>query len=191
MTIKARNRILQLATESGALQYGEFQLSSGKISKYYFDGRLLTLHAEGVSLISDLILRMVLGAGAQAIGGPTLGADPMVGAVLVKSYSEGTPLSGFLVRAQQKEHGTQRLIEGPLEPGLNVAIIDDTCTSGRSLMRAIQLVETKGCTVVLVAVVLDRDEGGKQQITQAGYLFRSLLTADNEGSIKVTLPVPA
>ena len=120
-----------------------------------------------------------------------MGADPIVGAVILKSFSEGVPLSGFLVRTQQKEHGTQRLIEGPLTPGLKVAVIDDTCTSGGSLLRAIQLVEAEGCTVVKVVVVLDRDEGGNQQIKGTGYPFESLLTADNEGSIKITLPNPA
>ena len=178
-------RLLALALERSAIRYGDFTLSSGRKSAYYFDGRLLSLDPEGAHLIGKAILPIVSDAGVAAIGGPTLGADPIVAAVAMASWQQGTPLPAFIVRKEPKEHGTAQLIEGPLPPpGASVAIVDDACTTGGSLFHAIAAAEAAGCTVALVMAVLDRNEGGSDTIRQRGYRFASLLAAGTDGSIR-------
>ena len=178
-------RILALAQELGALQYGSFTLSSGQESGYYFDGRLLTLHPEGAHLVSQAILPLVLESGAVAVGGPTLGADPIIGALVYASQVQGRPLRGFLVRGAAKDHGTGRLIEGPLEPGSPVAVLDDVCSTGGSLFHAIAAAEGHGCRVVKVLAILDRRQGGGEELRGRGYDFTPLLTAGPDGSVGV------
>ena len=141
-------RLLKLALKRGALKYGEFTLSSGQIAHYYFDGRLLSLDPEGAYLIGRALLPMIKEAGAQAIGGPTLGADPIVAAVAMASHMDGYPVPAFIVRERSKAHGTGQQVEGPLEAGSRVAIVDDVCTTGASLFRAIEAAEASGCKVV-------------------------------------------
>ena len=178
-------RLLELALERNAIRYGDFTLSSGRKSTYYFDGRLLSLDPEGAHLIGKAMLPIVSDAGVAAIGGPTLGADPIVAAVAMASWQQGTPLPAFIVRKEAKEHGTAQLIEGPLPPpGTSVAIVDDACTTGGSLFHAIAAAEEAGCTVALVMAVLDRNEGGSDTIRQRGYRFASLLAAGADGSIR-------
>ena len=182
-----KDQILALAKKRGALQFGEFTLSSGISSSYYFDGRLLTLDPEGAYLVGRALLPQVHLWEGQAIGGPTLGADPIVGTVVLTSYLEGNPIRGFLVRKEQKEHGTGRMIEGPLLTGRDqtcrVVIVDDTCSTGSSLIMAIKAVEQEGCTVVGVAVILDRHQGGSEWLLNHGYQFFTLLEADAMGNI--------
>ena len=178
-------RLLKLAEERGAIRYGDFTLSSGRKSSYYFDGRLLSLDPEGAHLLGNALLPIVSDAGVAAIGGPTLGADPIVAAVAMASWQQGTPLPAFIVRKEAKEHGTAQLIEGPLPPaGASVAIVDDACTTGGSLFHAIAAAEAAGCKVGLVMAVLDRNEGGSDTIRQRGYPFVSLLAAGADGSIR-------
>ena len=181
-----RERLLELAVESSALQYGDFTLTSGKKSSYYFDGRLLSLDPEGAHLIAQAILQILQDAEATAVGGPTLGADPIVAAVALASHLAGDRIPGFIVRKEAKAHGTSKVIEGPLEPGSMVAIIDDTCTTGGSLFQAIEVAESMGCTVVKVVAVLDRREGGGEALREKGYDFVSLLEATREGTITVS-----
>ena len=178
-------RLLELALERSAIRYGDFTLSSGRKSTYYFDGRLLSLDPEGAHLIGKAMLPLLSDAGVAAIGGPTLGADPIVAAVAMASWQQGTPLPAFIVRKEAKEHGMAQLIEGPLPPpGTSVAIVDDACTTGGSLFHAIAAAEAAGCTVGLVMAVLDRNEGGSDTIRQRGYRFASLLAAGADGSIR-------
>ena len=139
--------ILKLAQELGALTFGSYTLSSGQESSYYFDGRLLTLHPEGAHLVSQALLPLVLESGARTVGGPTLGADPMVGALVHASHGSAGPLRGFLVRSQAKDHGTGQLIEGHLEAGSRVAVLDDACSTGGSLFHAIAAAEERGLEI--------------------------------------------
>lgn len=176
-------RLLELAIERGALQYGDFVLSSGARSSYYFDGRLLSLDPEGVHSIAQALFPLVRSSGAEAIGGPTLGADPIVAAVAMLSYQQGSPISAFIVREAQKAHGMARTVEGPLKPGTPVAIVDDVCTTGGSLFRAIQAAEEMGCPVVQVLAVLDRHQGGGDELRRRGYPFRALLEAGPDGRV--------
>lgn len=171
--------LFQLTRELNALQYGQFVLTAGQPSSYYFDGRLLTLHPQALSGISRELLLQIRNSGGQAVGGPTLGADPMVGGIIsASSLDQGTKLTGFLIRKAAKEHGAQRLIEGHLPAGQPAALVDDTCSYGNTLLQAAQTVEAAGCPVSLIAVILDREEdGGSARLREKGYPFISLLTS--------------
>ena len=178
------DRLLELALERGAIRYGDFTLSSGRKSSYYFDGRLLSLDPEGAHLLGEQLLPLLTEADVSAIGGPTLGADPIVAAVATVSWERGQPIPAFIVRKEAKEHGTSQLIEGSVTAGSTVAIVDDTCTTGGSLFHAIAAAEDAGCTVALVLAILDRNEGGSAAIRQRGYRFASLLAAGDDGQIR-------
>lgn len=179
-------RILERAQELGALQFGEFVLASGAKSAYYFDGRRLSLDPEGADLVSAAFLSLARAAGARGAGGPTVAAVPIAGAVTLRSRLEGEPtLTGFFVRDRPKEHGTGQQVEGPLERGTPVAVFDDTVSTGGSLFNVIDAVEAHGCEVVIVLAVLDRHQGGSEELRRRGVRFRALLEADSEGNVTV------
>ena len=175
--------ILALAKRRGALMFGEFKLSAGGTSSYYFDGRLLTLDPEGANLVCGVFIPVLTECGAEALAGPTLGADPIVSAVAALSYGGGHPIPGLIVRKEAKEHGGKRGIEGPLVEGARVAVVDDTCSTGASLFLAIHAVEAAGCQVVKVLSILDRHQGGSDELKRRGYDFFTILEADAEGNI--------
>ena len=163
--------------------FGEFALSAGGTSPYYFDGRLITLDPEGAYRVAKALLPVLSECGAEAIAGPTLGADPIVSAVAVISHLEGQAIPGLIVRKEVKEHGGRRAIEGPLTQGARVAVVDDACTTGSNLLHAIEAVEAEGCRVVKVMVILDRREGGSDEIRRRGYEFWALFEANERGEI--------
>ncbi|MCL0060605.1 orotate phosphoribosyltransferase [Dehalococcoidia bacterium] len=175
-------RLLELVKEKSFL-YGDFTLSSGLKSSYYFDGRLTTLWPEGAYLVGKTVFELVKDAGIDAIGGPTMGADPIVAAVALVSHLEGKPIPAFMVRMQSKKHGAQRYIEGHLPSGGTVAIVDDVITTGGSVIRAIEAVEAEGCRVGRVVVLLDRNQGGADELRRRGYSFAALLRADEKGEV--------
>ena len=177
-------RLLELALERGAIRYGDFTLSSGKRSSYYFDGRLISLDPEGAYLIGNALLPLLTDAGVAAVGGPTLGADPIVAAAAMASWQQGAPLPAFIVRKEAKGYGMGQMIEGPLPERSTVAIVDDACTTGGSLFHAIAAAEEAGCTVGLVLALLDRNEGGSRAIRERGYRFEALLRAGEDGRIR-------
>lgn len=185
MSEDLRRRILELAEELGALKYGDFVLSSGARSGYYFDGRLISLHFEGSYLIGKVLLESLKDSGVQAVGGPAMAAISIVTAIALVSHIEGRPTRAFFVRPEAKEHGTQQRIEGGLPQGSRVAVVDDVCTSGGSLFGAIEAVEALGCKVVKVLVVLDRHQGGSDELRRRGYDFQALLEADPQGRVQV------
>ncbi|HEY4509910.1 MAG TPA: orotate phosphoribosyltransferase [Candidatus Paceibacterota bacterium] len=173
-----KDRLLEIARETGAFQTGEFTFSSGSRRKYYFDGRVLTLHPEALWHITQWIWRH-LPNDIQAIGGPTLGADAAVGAIVYMAYNRGGPsITGFLVRREPKTHGTLRMIEGNLPPGSKVALFDDTITTGKSLLSAIKVVEERGCKVAIILTLADWQEGGSGKLKEMGYRFEALFNLD-------------
>ncbi|MCE2469113.1 MAG: orotate phosphoribosyltransferase [Dehalococcoidia bacterium] len=179
-------RIKEAALEVGALTFGDFVLASGQRSAYYFDGRMLTLSARGAAMVARALLPAVRASGAEAIGGPTLGADPMVASVsMLSAMDGGPPLDAFIVRKGEKDHGTGKLIEGPLAPEAKVAIVDDACSTGGSLIHAVDAAEAAGHKVALVACILDRNQGGGDYFRERGYPFAALLSADADGNISV------
>jgi orotate phosphoribosyltransferase len=161
----ARQELLRLlATKSFRL--GQFKLSSGGTSDYYLDCRTTTLDARGAQLTGQVFLDEIRARGwnAQAIGGLTLGADPMVVAVAVTS---GT-IHGFLVRKAEKQHGTGQRIEGFREKGARVVIVDDVCTTGASTVQAIEAAREFGFEIVGVMCLVDREEaGGRANVEKA------------------------
>ncbi len=188
MTASAAQRILDLSTDMGALLFGEFTLSAGTKTSYYFDGRMLTLDPAGGYAVAKAFLPIIRDAGAQAIAGPTLGADPIVAAVSVISHIEGCPIPGLIVRKETKGYGRRRAIEGPtanLEDGAKVAVVDDTCSTGGSLFHAIDAVEEAGYEVAVALSIMDRNEGGGAELSRRGYRFHSLLSANSEGRVEV------
>ena len=175
--------IRQLALRLGALQFGEFHLSAGGVSPYYFDGRLLTLDPEGAHRVAKAFMPVVRASGAEAVAGPTLGADPIVGALVVMSYGAPAPVAGLLVRSGAKGHGTGRTVEGPVKPGARVVVLDDACSTGGSLLHAIEAVEKEECQVVKVLCILDRRQGGSDEIRRRGYDFAAILAANEQGEL--------
>jgi orotate phosphoribosyltransferase len=177
-------KILDLAIRNGALKFGEFKLSAGGTSNYYFDGRLVTLDPEGANYVARAVLPILEDRGAEAIAGPTLGADPIVASVAAASYGAGRPIPGLIVRKEAKGHGGKRLIEGPLREGAKVAVVDDACSTGASLIHTIEAVERSGCKVIKVVTILDRREGGSDEIRRLGYDFTSLLEVGEHGEVR-------
>ena len=176
--------ILDVAVARNALLYGDFTLTSGEKSTYYWDGRVLSLTPEGASLVAKALLPVVRESGAEAVGGPAVGAVATVAAItMLSGQDDGRPILGFFVRAGTREHGTGKLVEGALAPKSKVAIVDDACSTGGSLYHAIGAVEEAGHTVVLVATVIDRHQGGSDRLRADGYPFYAVLEADADGNV--------
>lgn len=179
MTIEeCRSRLLKLLREK-AVVLGKVCLSSGKESDYYLDERVVTLSAEGAYLTARIILDILKDIEVDAVGGMTVAADPITGAVTAISYAEGRPLSGFIVRKEPKGHGMAKQVEGPIARGLKVAIVDGTMTTGASVLKAIEALENEGCQVVKVVLLIDRLEGGREKIQSKGYDFSAIFTRDD------------
>jgi orotate phosphoribosyltransferase len=166
-----------------SVRHGDFLLASGQRSSYYIDCRLSTMSAEGQVLIGRLGLAAIRTAGwrPQAIGGLTMGADPVAYAVAAASWSSGPAIDAFSVRKEAKEHGTGRLIEGNFGSGDEVVVVEDVITSGGSAQRAIAAVRAAGGRVAGVLAVVDREEGGRGAIEAAGLTVVALTTTSELG----------
>jgi orotate phosphoribosyltransferase len=158
-----------LATKSA--KRGQFTLASGRTSDLYIDARLTTMSPDGLSLIGPLLLAMLNKAGwtIGAVGGLTLGADPIAYAISYASATSARPLRAFTVRKEAKTHGTGKLIEGPFSPGDEVAIVEDVITTGGSAIRAIEAVAAARGIIRGVIALVDREEGGREAIEAHGY----------------------
>ena len=168
-----RDRLRELLKER-SLKFGEFTLASGRKSNFYFDSKQTTLDPEGAYLTARCILDLVRerDINAEAIGGLTLGADPIVCAVTAVSYKEGRPLRGFIVRKETKGHGTGRAVEGAPPEGTRVIIVDDVITTAGSTLKAIEAAERAGLKVAAVIALVDREEGGAEALS--AYPFHPL-----------------
>ena len=170
-----RKRLLDLIRREG-VRYGEVRLSKGGTSQYYIDCRMVTTHPEGAFLVGEIILDMLEGEKVDVVGGPTLGADPIVGAVCYASYVRHRPLAGFIVRKATKEHGLQRMVEGHLPGGAQAVIVEDVMTTGGSVLDAIAEVEKAGGKVVRVIGIVDRLQGARERFESRGYRFTPIFT---------------
>ena len=174
-----RQELLKLIQEKAVVR-GERKLASGKVSQYYIDGKQVTLDAQGLFLAAKVILHMAQAVGADAVGGPTLGADPLAAAVSVLSSQSGKPLKAFIVRKEAKAHGMQKMIEGPaLVPGDKVVMLEDVITTGGSVLKAIKEVESLGARIVKTICLVDRNEGGAE--TLASYHYSPIFTLSDLG----------
>jgi len=159
-----------------SMRFGEFVLSSGATSNYYIDVRKTSLHPQGLKLISKLLYELVEPENVTAVGGLTLGADPLVAGLMIESAERGRPLEGFLVRRTTKAHGTRADVEGNLAGHKRVAILDDVITSGESALLAAEAATSYKAEVACVLAVVDRGQGGAQAFHQLGLRFTSLFT---------------
>jgi orotate phosphoribosyltransferase len=166
-----RARLAELVRKL-AVVYGQVTLSSGAQADYYVDLRRVTLHHEAAPLIGRLVRELTADWSYQAVGGLTLGADPVAAAVL---HAPGRPVDAFVVRKEPKQHGMQRRIEGPDVMGLRVLAVEDTSTTGASVLTAVAALREAGADVVGVATVVDRDTGARQAIEAAGVPYRAVL----------------
>ena len=189
------SRLLPLLAEL-SFKLGEFQLSSGAMSDYYIDCRITTLHAEGARLVGLAFLELFAQAGLrpQAVGGLTLGADPVVSAVSIASAirahtdTDQSLIHGFLVRKGEKSHGTRRRIEGFHQEQAEVVILDDVCTTGASTIEAIEAARQADFQVIAAACLVERKEAKGRPAVEAalnGKPFHALFTADDVRAAKV------
>lgn len=173
---------LLLLLKKEALKKGSFVLSSGKTSNYYLDGRLITLTPEGAYLVASIILELIKDKDIQAVGGPTLGADPIVGAIALLCHLQGASLKTFIVRKAAKEHGTQRQIEGPqLSKNIRAALIDDVATTGQSLVEAKEALDKIGVIADKAIVIVDRNEGAGENLARHGLKLESIFKVEDLG----------
>jgi orotate phosphoribosyltransferase len=177
-----RARLERLLAER-SLRRGDFVLASGQRSTYYIDARLTTMSSEGLALIGRLGLHTLRQAGWNpvAVGGLTLGADPVAYAIAAASASIPPAVEAFTVRKEAKTHGTGRRIEGNFRPGDAVVIVEDVITSGGSARQAIEAVQAEGGRVLGVLAVVDREEGGRAALERAGVPVVSLTSASRLG----------
>ena len=176
-----RQRLKEILLEKSYRQ-GSFTLTSGKTSDFYIDGKQTTLSAEGAYLCGKLILELIQRQKepVQAVGGMTLGADPLVTAASIVSFLENNPIPAFIVRKEAKGHGTGNYIEGlkNMPAGCRVALIEDVVTTGGTLLQVIERVEAQGFKVGLVITVVERQEGGVKTLADAGYRLESIFTRE-------------
>jgi len=185
-----RKKIIELVKGDAYLE-GDFVLSSGAKSKYYWDSKMALTKPEALCLIADEILEILKDIDVDAIGGLTIGAALMVPTVALRSYQLHRPIQAFVVRDRSKEHGTKKLIEGqfPKKKGAKIVIVDDVVTTGGSIRKARDAVEEQGCRVVKVIALLDRHEGGSEDIRRDGFDFTAILHRDLIKGITVEEPL--
>ena len=177
----SKEKLFQLIKKK-ALFKGRIVLSSGKVSRYYIDARLVTLSAKGAFLVADTILDLINKKKIDAIGGPTIGADPILGAIAAISQARKCPIDTFIVRRIPKQHGRMRQIEGPvLKKGSRVILIDDVATTGTALIEAKKVLSRGAVKVSEAIVLIDRGEGAKQSLAKTGLRLISIFKAADFG----------
>jgi len=177
-----RQRLKEILLEK-SYKKGTFTLTSGKTSDFYIDGKQTTLSAEGSYLCGKLLFELIKKNETKidAVGGMTLGADPLVTAVSIASFLDNAPIPAFIVRKEAKGHGTGNYIEGlkNMPEGCTVALLEDVVTTGGTLLQVIERVESAGFKVGLVATVVERQEGGAEALEKAGYKLNAVFTRED------------
>ena len=177
-TLKAR--LAALLYEKSYME-GDFTLSSGRKSDYYFDCRQSSLNPEGAWLIGSIFFRMLQDSGAQAVAGMTMGADPLVTAVSMAAYDNGLQLPALIVRKEPKGHGAGRAVEGlaNVPGGAGIVMLEDVVSTGGSVLKACKRVEEAGLRVLSVMCILNRQEpGGAEAFAAAGHSLRAMYTRE-------------
>ena len=183
--IERAERLLERALELGALQYGEFTLSSGAKSSYYFDGRLLTTDGESVAIVADMFLEVLTSRDIHRFGGPAVAAVPIIGGMVLMAHTRGYDLKGYFVRSEAKKHGMGKMIEGHISPGDSVAVWDDAISTGGSLFSAIDAVCTLPADIEVVLTILNRNQGGSDRVKERSLPLFNILTSNSEGRVEV------
>ncbi|MGW8195697.1 MAG: orotate phosphoribosyltransferase [Desulforhopalus sp.] len=174
-----RQRLKEILLDK-SYRKGTFTLTSGKTSDFYIDGKQTTLSAEGAYLCGKLLFGLLQKSPVpiEAVGGMTLGADPLVTAVSIASFLGDNPIPAFIVRKEAKGHGTGNYIEGlkNMPQGCTVALLEDVVTTGGTLLKVIERVEAAGFKIGLIATLVERQEGGTESLAAAGYRLEALFT---------------
>lgn len=176
--MEERDRLLVLL-KGLSYEEGDFVLTSGKRSTYYIDAKETTLSPEGMYLVGRIMHRMVRETpGVEAVGGVSIGGDPLVCSVVLMAHAEKDGLLGFFIRKEPKGHGKNLWVEGGknLRKGMNVIILEDVVTTGGSTLKAIEVTEKEGYRVRGIVALLDRLEGGRETIESKGYTFKTIFT---------------
>ncbi len=180
-TLEDDRKSLLALISAEAVFHGDFTLSSGKKATYYVDMRRLTLDHRAAPAIGRIMLDLVGDLDVVAVGGLTLGADPIANAVMHASVGTDRPLDAFVVRKEPKDHGRGRQIEGADVAGRRVVVLEDTSTTGQSALKAVEALRREGAEVVAVAVIVDRKTGARQAIEAAGLEWRAAFDLDDLG----------
>lgn len=182
-TLTPAIRDLVALVEAKALRRGTFRLASGREASYYLDAKQVVLDAHGAMLVGRAILERLRAVGPlpHAVGGMSIGADPITSAVVTMAGVEGLPLKGFMVRKEPKDHGTKKYVEGPVEPGQRVVIVEDVTTTGGSSLLAIDRVRDFGLVVERVVTVIDRLAGAEGAFAARGIPLEALVTIRDLG----------
>jgi orotate phosphoribosyltransferase len=170
-----RERLRQIIVDKSLMTGRTFTLASGKSSSFFVNLKQTMLDPEGSNLLAELILDVLEELGIRNFGGVAVGAVPLVASVCTRSYGR-FPVNTFFVRKETKDHGAERQIDGYLEPGAEVLIVDDVITTGGSAMLAVEAVRARGCTVSKVLAIVDRQEGGRENLADEGLELISLFT---------------
>ena len=183
MNNKTKKKLLDRAIELKALEYGDFTLASGMKSNFYFDGRLLSLDPICSNIITDWIFSNAIEQKVNFIGGPAVAAVPLIGSTVFYSLSKDYPLTGFFIRSDKKDHGLLKQIEGKLVENSSAIVIDDTVSTGGSLLESLNALKENNCEIKLVLSILDRKLGGSEKLLEAGYKYSSIFEINSEGEI--------
>jgi orotate phosphoribosyltransferase len=179
MAEQSRERLLDLFVNR-AVSFGRFRLASGKESTYYINSKKVLFNSEAVWLLGDVLWDLTMDLNIQAVGGLEVGAIPMATAAALHHHMHGHPVEGFFVRKQAKDHGSQQRVEGVVRPGFRVAVLDDVCTQGNSVLQAVTEVERLGAEVVAVICIVDRLEGASERLSPK-YNFLPIFTLTDLG----------
>lgn len=189
--LTARLEELRLLLQEHSIRRGSFTLASGRTSSYYCDTKATTLSPDGARLVGEILFHRARETGAEAVGGLALGSTFIAAAVAMASSLHGHPMYGFTVRDEKKGHGLMRQTEESyhpdgkrlLSPGRRVAVVDDVVTGGGSILKAIEVVQEKGCTIAAVIPVVDRQEGGGDRLRRLELPYMPLFEADRHGNL--------
>ncbi len=157
----------------------EFKLTSGKSSCFYINCKKVSLDAEGAFLIGEAIFDKIKSLPVEGVGGMMIGADPIATAVAVISFIKKKPIPAFIVRKEQKQHGSGQQVEGSLSPGAKLVVVEDVVTTGGSTLKTINILRAEGYTILKVVALIDRLEGGAEKITAEGIPFEPLYTMND------------
>ena len=181
-SLSAMREELHALIRDRALKFGDFVLASGQRSSYYIDGKQVTLHGRGLWLVAQLMLEEISELDVDAVGGMSIGADPIAGAMAAMAAEQGRELDAFIVRKEPKQRGTRRQVEGPLGDGAKVVVLEDVITTGGSSLTAIEALKREvNAQIVCVLAMVDRLQGARENLSEAGYELRSIFTIRDFG----------